>query len=142
VKQLSNREVADMKFHQGYSYFNLQQFDKGKPLLDEIRRNPKDPNYVDANYYFGFIALANRNIPMRWQGFAWRRMHRNTKKVVPFYIGTILYNTGQKDKALEYAESRLSKAGRCMIWNCGSWWATPILKRGITQKALPYLEDM
>src|SRR5450432_1061455 len=49
---LSNTEIADMKFHQGYSYFNLQRFDQAMPLLDQIRKNPKDPNYTDANYYY------------------------------------------------------------------------------------------
>src|SRR3954469_24229561 len=59
IDQLGNSEIADLKFHEGYSYFNLQKFDKAMPLLDAIRSNPKDPNYTDANYYYGLIAFNN-----------------------------------------------------------------------------------
>ena len=33
IANLSNREIADMQFHQGYSYFTLQQFAKGKTII-------------------------------------------------------------------------------------------------------------
>jgi tetratricopeptide (TPR) repeat protein len=36
IDHLSNREIADMKFHEGYAYFNLQRFDKAMPLLEKI----------------------------------------------------------------------------------------------------------
>ena len=58
IANLDNREIADMKFHQGYSYFTLQQFANAKPLLDAIRQMKDDPNYIDANYYYGFIHFA------------------------------------------------------------------------------------
>ena len=54
IANLSNREIADMKFHQAYGYFVMQQFDKAKPLLNAIRQLPRDSNYIDANYYYGF----------------------------------------------------------------------------------------
>ena len=38
IANLNNREIADMKFHQGYSYFTLQQFARAKPLLNSIRQ--------------------------------------------------------------------------------------------------------
>ena len=31
IANLSNKEIAEMKFHQGYSYFTLQQICRGKP---------------------------------------------------------------------------------------------------------------
>ena len=57
IANLSNREIADMKFHQGYSYFNLQRFAEAKPLFNSIRTIKDDPNYMDANYYYGFLAF-------------------------------------------------------------------------------------
>lgn len=60
IANLSNREVADMKFHQGYSYFTSQRFAEAKPLLNAIRQVKSDPNYIDANYYYGFIAYRDR----------------------------------------------------------------------------------
>ncbi len=44
IDNLSNREIADMKFHQGYGYFTLQQFDKAKPALNAIR-----PRRIDTS---------------------------------------------------------------------------------------------
>jgi tetratricopeptide (TPR) repeat protein len=61
VANLSNREIADAKFHQGYSYFTMQQFAQAKPLFNTIRQIKKDSNYIDANYYYGFIAFRDRN---------------------------------------------------------------------------------
>lgn len=57
IANLSNRQIADMKFHQAYGYFTMTQFDKAKPLFNAIRQIPEDPNYIDANYYYGFIAF-------------------------------------------------------------------------------------
>lgn len=141
IKQLSNREVADMKFHQGYAYFNLQQFDKAKPLLDEIRRNPKDPNYVDASYYYAFIAFGEKKYSEALEGFRVAENAPQYEKVVPFYIGTILYNTGQKDKALEYAESRLKKGGQVYDLELRQLVGHAYFEKGDYAKALPYLED-
>ena len=60
IANLSNREIADMKFHQGYSYFNLQNFAKARPLFNSIRNLKDDPNYLDANYYYGFLAFRDK----------------------------------------------------------------------------------
>src|SRR4051812_8095719 len=61
TEHLSNREIADMKFHQGYAYFNLQRFDVAKSLFNTIRQLPNDPNYVDANYYYGYISFNDKD---------------------------------------------------------------------------------
>ena len=44
IANLSNREIADMKFHQGYAYFTLQRFPAAKPLFNTIRQERDDPN--------------------------------------------------------------------------------------------------
>src|SRR5207249_1261506 len=61
ISNLSNREIADMKFHQGYAYFTLQRFNEAKPLFNSIRQIKDDPNYIDANYYYGFLAFRDKN---------------------------------------------------------------------------------
>ena len=60
IGNLSNREIADMKFHLGYAYFIAKQFDKAKPMFDAIRQMKDDPNYADANYYYGFICFYDK----------------------------------------------------------------------------------
>ena len=44
IANLSNREIAELKFHQAYGYFTLQRFAEAKPLFDAIRQIPSDPN--------------------------------------------------------------------------------------------------
>ena len=44
IDNLSNREIADMKFHLGYGYFVQGQLDKAKPQFDAIRQIKDDPN--------------------------------------------------------------------------------------------------
>ncbi len=141
IDNLSNREIADMKFHQGYGYFTLQQFDKAKPALNAIRLLPDDPNYLDANYYYGFIAFNDRNYNDALDAFRKVENHPEYSKVVPFYIANIYYQQGKREEALQYAESALKKSS-------SSYYDTE-LRRMIGHayfdkkqyaKALPYLE--
>ena len=107
ISQLSNIEIAEMKFHQGYAYFTLKQFDKAKPLLNSIRQLPDNPNYDDANYYYGFISYYDTKFSDAMDAFRKVEKHPEYGKVVPFYITNILYFQGQKEKALEYAEANM-----------------------------------
>ncbi|MEO5682098.1 MAG: tetratricopeptide repeat protein [Chitinophagaceae bacterium] len=141
IDHLSNREIADMKFHQGYAYFNLQRFDKAMPLLDEIRKNPKDPNYTDANYYYGFIAFNNGRFRDAQESFKITESDSRYEKVVPFYIATIMYNTGDKAKALEYAETRLKKGGQVYDAQLRQLIGHAYFEKGDYAKAQPYLEN-
>ena len=56
-ENLSNNEIATLKFHKGYAYFIRKNFDIAKPLFDAIRQLPKDIHYIDANYYYGYISF-------------------------------------------------------------------------------------
>lgn len=138
---LSNRQVADMKFHQGYAYFTLQQFDKASPLLESIAKSSSDPNYKDANYYFGLISYAKRNYREGLSAFQKVENDDQYKNVVPFYVANIYYVQGQKDKALQYGESALGKTSGYydipMKELIGHAW----FERKEYAKALPYLEE-
>ncbi|MEO5591705.1 MAG: tetratricopeptide repeat protein [Chitinophagaceae bacterium] len=141
IDHLSNREIADMKFHEGYAYFNLKRFEQAMPLLDEIRKNSKDPNYTDANYYYGFIAFNNGKFRDAQDAFKITENDSRYEKVVPFYIATIMYNTGQKEKALEYAEARLKKGGQVYDAQLRQLIGHAYFEKGDYAKAQPYLEN-
>jgi TolA-binding protein len=138
---LSNREIADMKFHKGYSYFNLQRFKEAKPLFDEIRRIPKDPNYADANYYFGFLAFSEGNFRDALEAFKVTENAEQYEKIVPFYIATIYYNTNQKDKALEYAEAKVKKGGQFYDLELRQLIGHAYFEKKEYSKAQPFLEE-
>ena len=109
IANLNNREVADMKFHQGYSYFTMQRFADARPLLDAIRQVTDDPNYRDANYYYGFIAFRDRNYGEALESFKVVENEPQYESIGPFYIAQIYYVQGIKEEAIAYAENKIQK---------------------------------
>lgn len=140
IANLSNREIADMKFHQAYGYFVMQDFGKAKPLFNAIRQIPKDPNYVDANYYYAFICFNEKNYTQALAGFQVAETLPEFQPVVPFYITEIYYFSGDKEKALTYGEAALQKGGLYydlqMRQLIGHLW----FEKKEFAKAQPYLE--
>lgn len=141
VESLSNKQIAQMKFHQGYAYFTLKQFDKAAPLLESVAKTTSDPNNKPANYYYGLIAYSNRSYNEGLNAFQKIENDNPYKNVVPFYIANILYAQGQRDKALNYGETALNSSK--------GYYDTPMkelighawFEKGDYAKALPYLED-
>lgn len=142
IANLSNKEIATMKFHQGYSYFTLQQFAQAKPLFNTIRVMKDDPNYLDANYYYGFLAFRDRQYNEALQSFKIVENEKNYAAVVPYYIAQIYYIQDKKDEALAYAESKL-KAGNAQYYDLEmkQMIGHAYFERKEYAKALPYLED-
>ncbi len=105
-----------MKFHQGYSYFTLQQFAKAKPLLNSIRQIKNDPNYIDANYYYGFIAFRDRDYSDALESFKVVENEPDYEAIVPYYIAQIYYVQGKKDEAITYAESKI-ESGKAQYYD-------------------------
>ena len=142
IANLNNREIADMKFHLGYSYFTLQRFDQARPLFNAIRQMKDDPNYVDANYYYGFLAFRDRNYNEALEGFLIAENEQTYSSVVPYYIAQIYYITGRKKEALTYAENKI-KSGSTQYYDLE---LKQLLGHGYFEqkeyaKALPYLEE-
>ena len=107
IANLTNDQIATKNFEEGYAYFTLKNFVKAKPLLNSIRQIPSDKNYVDANYYYGFIAFADKNYSDALQSFQLVESKGKYLNLVPFYITQIYYFQGQKDKALAKRRSRI-----------------------------------
>jgi TolA-binding protein len=141
IDNLSNREIADMKFHQAYGYFTLQQFDKAKPLFNSIRQIPTDPNYLDANYYYGFISFYDKNYNDALASFKKVEDQPTYQKVVPYYISEILYFNGDRDKAIEYAENKLNNGGQYYDLQLRQLLGHAYFEKKNYQKALPYLQE-
>lgn len=141
IANLNNREIADMKFHQGYSYFNLKQFAQAKPLLNSIRQMKDDPNYIDANYYYGFIAFRDRNYAEALESFKVVENQPSYEDVVPYYIAQIYYVQGRKDEAVKYAEAKV-KQGKAKHYELElkQLLGHAYFERKEYAKAVPYLE--
>lgn len=142
IANLSNKDIATMKFHQAYSYFTLQQFAQAKPLFNTIRSIKDDPNYLDANYYYGFLAFRDRQYNEALQSFKLVENEKNYASVVPYYIAQIYYIQGRKDEALKYAEAKI-KAGQSQYYDLEmkQMIGHAYFEAREYAKALPYLED-
>lgn len=142
IANLSNREIADAKFHQGYAYFTLQRFNEAKPLLNSIRQVREDPNYNDANYYYGFIAFRDRQYADALQSFRVVEAHPDYEAVVPFYIAQIHYAQGKKDEAVAYAEQKLA-TGKAQFYELElkQLLGHALFEKKEYAKAAPYLQD-
>jgi len=140
IANLSNREIADMQFHQGYSYFVQQQFAKAKPLFNSIRQVKDDPNYIDANYYYGFLAFRDKNYSDALQSFKIVENEKNYQTIVPYYIAQIYYIQGKKEEAIAYADQKLKKGANYYDVEMNQLLGHAHFERGEFTEALPFLE--
>ncbi|HWK03347.1 MAG TPA: tetratricopeptide repeat protein [Puia sp.] len=141
IDNLSNNDIANMKFHQGYGYFVQQQFDKALPLFNAIRQIPKDPNYTDANYYYGFISFYQKKYGEALAAFKVVEDNPRYEKVVPYYVANIYLVQGQKEKAIDYAEARLKKGNQYYDVELRQLVGHGYYEKQDFAKALPYLEQ-
>lgn len=143
IANLGNREIADMKFHQGYSYFNLQNFAKAKPLFNSIRFIKDDPNYMDANYYYGFLAFRDKQYSDALESFKIVEDEKNYSTVVPYYIAQIYYIQGKKDEAINYIQQKLASGSSSQYYDLElkQLIGHAYFEKREYAKALRYLED-
>ncbi|SRR5579871_359453 len=141
IENLSNEEVADMKFHEGYGYFTQQKFELAKPLFNSIRQMPKNPNYVDANYYYGFICFYDKSYSQALEAFQVVENKPTYEKVVPYYMANIYIIQGQRDKAIEYAQKKVDNGGQYYDIELRQLVGHGYYENQQFEKALPYLEQ-
>jgi tetratricopeptide (TPR) repeat protein len=143
ISNLSNREIADMKFQQGYAYFTLLRFEQAKPLFNSIRSIKDDPNYIDANYYYGFLAFRDRQYSEALEAFKIAENEKNYNTVVPYYIAQIYYIQGKKDEAIAYIQGKLQSGSSSQYYDLElkQLIGHAYFEKKEYAKALPYLED-
>jgi tetratricopeptide (TPR) repeat protein len=140
IVNLNNRQIATMKFHQGYAYFVSQDFEKAKPLFNTIRQLPADPNYIDANYYYGFLAFSERLYETAIECFLIAETHPDYQHVVPFYLTELYYFSGNRDKALTYGEAAIKRNGQYYDLQLKQLVGHLLFEKREFARALPYLE--
>ena len=89
VANLSNAEIATMKFHEGYGYFAMKQFSDAKPLFEAIAQIPSDSNYYDANYYYGYISFAEKNYAQALSSFKIIEKQPAYRPIIPYSMAEI-----------------------------------------------------
>ncbi len=141
IDNLSNAEIANAKFHQGYAYFVKKDFERAKPLFDAIRQLRSDPNYIDANYYYGYISFYQKKYSDASAAFAVVENDPKYRSVVPYYIANIYLVQNQKDKAISYAASKLDAGNQYYDAELRELTGHGYYEQKNFEKALPFLES-
>lgn len=141
IATLSNEQIAQSKFRMGYCYFHLKRFKEAKPLLNTIRQLPTDPHYLDANYYYGFIAYADQEYNDALTSFERVQQHPHYGTIVPFYLASIYYFRGEKDKAIGIAEQAVKRKDVLYDLEMKQLLGHAYFEKKDYKKALPYLEE-
>ena len=140
IENLSNDDIAALKFHKGYVYFIRKNFELAKPLFDVIRQLPKDPHYIDANYYYGYICFYQKKYNDAYTAFTVVENNPKYADIVPYYIANIYLVQGQKQKAISYASAKLTQGNQYYDAELRQLAGHGYYEEKDFQKALPYLE--
>jgi tetratricopeptide (TPR) repeat protein len=141
IANLTNAEIASLKFHQGYGYFVMKDFNKAKPLFNIVRQLEKDPNYIEANYYYGFICFYEKDYKEALAGFRISEKDPRYLLVVPFYLSEIYYFNGQPTLALQTAQQALLKGGQFYDLQMRQLAGHILFEQRSYDKALPFLKQ-
>ncbi len=141
IDNLSNSEIAAMKFHEAYGYFTMKRFAEAKPLFNDIRQIENDPNYVDANYYYGYILFGEKNYKGALEAFKIVQEKPTYQSIVPYYVTEIYYFSGDRDKAIESAEKALQKGNQFYAVQLKQLLGHAYFEKKQFAKALPYFEE-
>ncbi len=140
IDNLTNAEIAAFKFHSAYSYFVMKQFDKAKTLFNVVRQLTKDPNYIEANYYYGFICFYEKNYKEALTSFKIAEKNPDYSMVIPFYLSEIYYFNGQRDLALEIGEKALQSGKQFYDLQMRQLVGHILFEQRNFERAQPYLE--
>jgi TolA-binding protein len=139
IQDLNNDEIVKMKFHLGYLYFKLGNWEKANNLLNSLRQIKTGLYYTDANYYAGFLALKNKDYNLALSCFEIAANNTDYANVVPFYIGQLYYFIGDVNKAIQYSTAALQSKDQFYDAQIRQLLGHLWFDKNEYEKALPYL---
>lgn len=107
TNSLGDANRADVLFKQGYSHFQLKNYQAAAPFFDQAK-TLNQPISADAYYYSGFIAMEQGNTGKAVTDLqaAGKSSFYATK--VPYLLTALYYQQGNYDQAISYAEPLLA----------------------------------
>lgn len=141
IASLNNEQISESKFRMGYSYFHLKRYGQAKPLFNTIRQMPDDKHYLDANYFYGFLAYNDKQYNEALGCFEKVKDHPEYGKIVPFYIASIYYFRGEKDKAIKIAEEAVKRPNILYDLEMKQLLGHAYFEKKDYKRALPLLEE-
>ena len=142
VSNIEADQLSSFQFHKGYSYFFLDDYAQGKPLLYTVKNNTQSVDYYAANYYYGLIAFKEGNYTDALNSLLLIEGHPEFSSVAPYYIAQVYYLQGDKQKSIQYAEGKL-KMGNTQMYDLQLRQMIGHTHFELKEfaKALPYLQE-
>ena len=136
VTDFGEDELAEYHFKNGYTNYNLNEFEKASKSFAEIK--DKDTKYsAAANYYYCQIAYLNKNYETALQGFLKLSSSENFGPVVPNYIAQIYYLQNKYDELIQYAQPLLDSGSIKNRADVLRMVAEAYYRKGNYEKAIP-----
>ncbi len=136
---LDPRERSNYAFQLGYCYLKRKMQEDAKPLFAQVREKDSD-YYYPANYYYGFLALADGEFDEALEAFQVAALSQAYERVVPYSISQVYFARGDYQQVIDYASPLIGD--RKILYDVElhqligqSWYAL-----GEHGKALPYLQ--
>ncbi len=106
---LNLEERDEFYFKKGYSYFQLDEFDKAAKAFYEIKDT--DNLYVAAaRYYYAHISYQDKKYQTASENFTRLASDPQLGSIVPYYLTQIYYLQGKYEQLLNYAPAVLDSA--------------------------------
>jgi tetratricopeptide (TPR) repeat protein len=104
VLLLSNDQNERVQFEKGVSYFSQKKFDNASPYFKSLYQLKNSTYQYDVAYYLGFMSFAERKYSEALQLFLSIKDDVKYATIVPFYLGFIYHEKGEKELALKNGE--------------------------------------
>jgi tetratricopeptide (TPR) repeat protein len=139
IDNLSNAQIADVRFELAYCYFNMKDFTQAEPMFSAIR-DLNGKYYVAANYYYGFIAFDHKEYDLALSSFQRIAQVPRYDIIVPYYIAEIYYSEGKMDELIAYATPYARKGTLYYDLDLKHLLGQAYFEKKDYGRALPYLE--
>ena len=139
LDDIDNEEIILMNYLEGYLHFKAGNWNKATSLLSSVRQVKNNPNYTDANYYAGFIALEKKEFTAALGYFQIAAQNEAYAKLTPFYISQLYYFLGDYEKSMQTCEAALKISGQFYDLKLKQLMGHLLFEKKQYEKALPYL---
>lgn len=108
IANLTNEEISDAKFELAYCYFYNNRLEESKNLFAAITNIHDHKYYVPGNYYYGLLALNDKEYSKALKSFEAISNEPEYHEVLPYYKAEIHYFLGNKAQLKSLSNSYLA----------------------------------
>ncbi|MBL4705210.1 MAG: tetratricopeptide repeat protein, partial [Flavobacteriales bacterium] len=138
--ELSQEQRLEYHFKLGYASFRAKDYNTARDNFLEVK--DKESEYqVPARYYYAHIAYMNNQNQLALEGFKSIDTDPNFKKIVPYYIGQILYKQKKYKEVSEHGPLHFEGISKQRRSEFAHIIGDSFYRLGMYAEAIPYLKE-